>query len=77
MDLTFELRQHIWRRNGIVLWFGAGTVFPKLSKIQFRQILPNCGIGYRWEFKKLTNVRLDFGLARGETAFIFSINEAF
>ena len=77
MDLTFELRQHIWRRNGIVLWFGAGTVFPKLSKIQFRHILPNCGIGYRWEFKKLTNVRLDFGLAKGETAFIFSINEAF
>lgn len=77
MDLTFELRQHIWRRNGIVVWFGAGTVFPELSKIQFRQILPNCGIGYRWEFKKLTNVRLDFGLAKGETAFIFSINEAF
>lgn len=76
-DITFELRQHVWRRNGIVVWLGAGTVFPKVSKIHFREILPNGGIGYRWEFKKLTNVRLDYGFARGEGAFIFSINEAF
>lgn len=77
LDLTFELRQHIWRRNGLVVWLGAGTVFPKISEIHFRNILPNGGIGYRWEFKKLTNVRLDYGFARGEGAFIFSINEAF
>lgn len=77
LDLTFELRQHVWRRNGLVVWVGAGTVFPKVSEIQFRKILPNGGIGYRWEFKKLTNVRLDYGFARGEGAFIFSINEAF
>ena len=77
MDLTLELRQHVWRRNGIVVWGGAGSVFPKFSKFHFRHILPNCGIGYRWEFKQRTNVRIDYGLARGETAFIFSINEAF
>lgn len=77
MDLTVELRQHVWRRNGIVVWLGAGTVYPKLSKMRFSHILPNGGIGYRWEFKKLTNVRLDYGIARGEKSFIFSINEAF
>ena len=77
MDLTLELRQHVWHRNGLVLWVGAGTVFPKISNIQFRKILPNAGIGYRWEFKKLTNVRLDFGIGKGEKSFIFSINEAF
>ncbi len=77
MDLTLELRQHVWRRNGLVFWLGAGTVYPKLSKIRFSHILPNGGIGYRWEFKKLTNVRLDYGFARGEKSFIFSINEAF
>ncbi|MCM1348111.1 MAG: BamA/TamA family outer membrane protein [Firmicutes bacterium] len=77
MDFTVELRQHIWHRNGIVLWGGVGTVFPRLSEIQFRRLLPNFGVGYRWEFKKLTNVRIDFGLAKGEHAFIFSINEAF
>lgn len=77
MDLTVELRQHLWRRNGLVAWLGVGTVFPRFSSLRFDRLLPNGGIGYRWEFKKLTNVRLDFGLARGERAFIFSINEAF
>lgn len=77
VDLTVELRQHVWRRNGVVVWLGAGTVFPKFKELQLRRILPNGGVGYRWEFKQRTNVRLDFGLARGETSFIFSINEAF
>lgn len=77
LDVTVELRQHIWRRNGIVVWAGAGSVFPRLTDLKMRHVLPNGGVGYRWEFKKRTNVRLDFGIGRGETAFIFSINEAF
>lgn len=77
MDLTVELRQHIWKRNGIVVWGGAGTVFPHFSAIRFRRLLPNGGIGYRWEFKQRTNVRLDYGFGKGESSFIFSINEAF
>lgn len=77
MDVTLELRQHVWRRNGIVCWIGAGAVAPRPSKFALRKILPNGGIGYRWEFKKRTNVRLDFGVGRGETSFIFNINEAF
>lgn len=77
MDLTLELRQHVWRRNGIVVWGGVGTVFSKMSQIMFKRLLPNAGIGYRWEFKQRTNVRIDYGFAKGETAFIFSINEAF
>lgn len=36
------------------------------------------GIGYRWEFKKNVNVRLDYGLGKsGQSGFIFNINEAF
>ncbi len=76
-DLTVELRQHVWRRNGVVLWLGVGTVAPSPSDVQFRHLLPNAGIGYRWEFKKDTNVRLDFGIGRGESEIIFNINEAF
>ena len=72
-----ELRQHIWHRNGITLWGGAGTVFSKFSEITSRSVLPNYGIGYRWEFKQRVNVRLDLGFGRGTTGFIFSINEAF
>lgn len=77
MDLTVELRQHVWRRNGIVVWGGVGTVFPRLSEIRVKRLLPNGGIGYRWEFKRRTNVRLDYGFGKGESTFIFSINEAF
>ncbi len=76
-DATVELRQHIWRRNGLVAWVGVGSVFPKFSHIEFKKLLPSAGIGYRWEFKKNTNVRLDYGFGRGESSFIFSLNEAF
>lgn len=78
IELQAELRQHIWRRNGIALWAGAGTVFDKFSSLRARKILPNVGVGYRWEFKKDVNVRLDYGIGKGgQTGFIFNINEAF
>ncbi len=77
LDFTLELRQHVWRRNGLVVWAGVGSVFPKWSEIRLNNLLPNCGIGYRWEFKKHSNVRLDFGIGKGETGFIFNIDEAF
>lgn len=77
IDMCLELRQHIWHRNGIALWIGAGTVFPKFSALRWHKVLPNYGIGYRWEFKKRVNIRLDLGFGRHQTGFIFSINEAF
>lgn len=76
-DVTLELRQHVWRRNGIVLWVGAGTVFPHFSALRLKHVLPNAGVGYRWEFKKGVNVRLDVGFGKGEKGFNFSLNEAF
>jgi outer membrane protein assembly factor BamA len=77
IDLCVELRQHIWHRNGIAVWGGAASVFSKFSDITLSKILPNYGLGYRWEFKKNINVRLDLGFGRNQTGFIFSINEAF
>lgn len=78
LEATVELRQHVWKRNGIVVWSGAGTVFPKFSALRSRQILPNAGVGYRWEFKKNVNVRLDYGFGKsGQSGFLFNINEAF
>ena len=76
-DACVELRQHIWHRNGVAAWIGAGSIFPKFSTLRWRRILPNYGIGYRWEFKHFMNVRLDLGFGRHQTGFIFSINEAF
>lgn len=76
-DVCLELRQHIWRRNGVVAWIGAGTVFPKFSALRWGKVLPNWGLGYRWEFKKKVNVRLDVGFGRHQRGVIFGINEAF
>lgn len=76
-DATVELRQRVWRRNGIVLWGGVGNVFPKFSAYKWSRTLPNYGIGYRWEFKQRVNVRLDLGFGKGQTGFVFNINEAF
>ena len=78
MEGTIELRQHVWKRNGIVVWAGAGTVFPKFSALRLDKLLPNYGFGYRWEFKKDVNVRLDYGFGKnGQSGFLFNINEAF
>lgn len=75
MEAQVELRQHIWKRNSLTAWVGAGTVF---SNIRSRHLLPNYGLGYRWEFKKNVNVRLDYGFGKaGQSGFLFSINEAF
>ena len=78
IETQVELRQHVWKRNGIVLWVGAGTVFKKFSALTFDKVLPNYGLGYRWEFKKNVNVRLDYGFGKsGQSGFLFNINEAF
>ena len=78
LEATVELRQHVWKRNGIVVWVGSGTIFPKFSALRSKQILPNAGVGYRWEFKKNVNVRLDYGFGKsGQSGFLFNINEAF
>lgn len=78
IEAQVELRQHIWKRNCLTVWVGAGTIFSKFSNIRSRHILPNYGFGYRWEFKKNVNVRLDYGFGKaGQSGFLFSINEAF
>ncbi|HAC22117.1 MAG TPA: hypothetical protein DCF91_08505 [Porphyromonadaceae bacterium] len=77
LEAQIELRQKIWRRNGIAVWVGAGNVFHSFNRFKWSHTLPNYGVGYRWEFKKRMNVRLDLGFGKKETGFIFSINEAF
>ena len=72
-----ELRQHIKGRHGAVAWVGLANVFPSFNDIAWRKTLPNAGIGYRWEFKKRINIRIDYGLTKNGSGFIFNINEAF
>ncbi|MCD8317763.1 MAG: outer membrane protein assembly factor [Paraprevotella sp.] len=77
MEGQLELRQHIKGRNGIVVWGGLANVFHNFDRIYFNQILPNYGVGYRWEFKKRVNIRFDLGFTKDSPNFTFNINEAF
>ena len=69
--------KNLIQRHGIALWGGAGNVFPKFKYFKWKETLPTYGIGYRWEFKKRVNVRLDYGFGKGQSAFYFNIDEAF
>ena len=76
-EIQMELRQHIWHRHGVAAWVGAGNVYHDFKTFRWGHTLPNFGIGYRWEFKKRVNVRLDYGFGKGQSGFLFQINEAF
>lgn len=63
--------------HGIAVWGGAGNVFSNFKHFKWNETLPTYGLGYRWEFKKRVNIRLDYGFGKGQSAFYFNINEAF
>lgn len=77
ITLQVELRQHIWRRIGCVVWAGAGNVFQELARFDWSETLPNYGVGLRWELKKRVNVRIDYGFGKNTSGFLLNINEAF
>ena len=77
MEAQIEIRQHIYNRHGVVVWGGAGNVFPDFDHYHWKHTLPTYGLGYRWEFKNRVNVRLDYGFGKGQSAFYFNIEEAF
>lgn len=76
-EVTVELRQHLFRRIGIVAWGGVGEVYGRPADIFKGHPLWNAGVGLRWEFKHRVNVRVDYGIGQDQTGFVFSINEAF
>lgn len=77
VEAQIELRQHIKRRNGAVLWVGVANLFPEFDQMRLRKTLWNAGVGYRWAFKQGVNVRLDLGFTKNGVGFAFNINEAF
>ncbi|MEC4113014.1 BamA/TamA family outer membrane protein [Myroides pelagicus] len=77
INAQVELRQKIYNRHGIALWGGAGNVFENFNQFDWDKTLPAYGIGYRWEFKNRVNIRLDYGIGKGQSGFYFNINESF
>ncbi len=62
-------------RWGYVLWVGAGSVAP--SPIQFKNWLPNGGLGLRFEVSRRMNLRFDFGFAKNEQNAYITFSESF
>ncbi len=61
-------------RHGVVGWIAGGSVAPDL---EFKNWLPNGGIGYRFEVQPRMAIRLDFGIGKDTKGFYFNFNEAF
>ena len=77
MCAQIELRQRLWQRLGAVVWGGAGTLFPSFRDFSWQNILPNYGLGLRFEYKKDINLRADLGFGRNAWGFTFGFSEAF
>ena len=61
----------------VVAWVGSGTMSDKRSELFDSHWLPSVGVGYRFEFKKRMNVRLDYGSGQHSSGFYFQAGEAF
>ncbi len=62
-------------RLGFATWIGFGAVAPDIASIP--NLLPNAGIGLRFETEKRSNVRLDYGVGLNSSAFYATFYEAF
>lgn len=78
--------RHMLRRDdgqtgphGLVGWVGGGSIAPEAR--DFRDWLPNFGVGYRLQVQPRMNLRLDVGFGKEEggwePALYFNFNEAF
>lgn len=87
IETQLELRQKIYRRHGIVGWVGLGNIWGR-DNFRWKNTLYNFGVGYRFEFKKRMNIRLDYGWGefgnrnlpwdnKRSSAFFFTVSEAF
>ena len=62
-------------KHGVVAWLGVGSIGTDPS--EFKNWLPNAGLGYRFEVQPRMNVRVDIGFGREVAGFYFNFNEAF
>ena len=78
VSAQLELRQHIWKMLSGAVWGGGANLWGDYGKFDIRNTLPNYGVGLRVAVTDQLKFRLDYGFGRkGQSAFIFSINEAF
>jgi hypothetical protein len=63
-QFTSDKRETGLSRHGYVAWAGAGTIADDRSEFLSLQVLPNWGVGYRFEVQPRMNVRVDIGFGR-------------
>ncbi len=62
-------------RFGLVGWAGGGSVAPKFG--EYKDWLPNAGVGIRFEVQPRMNARIDLGWGDDSALFYINFNEAF
>lgn len=72
-----EFRQHIYKHIGAVVFAGFANTFHDYQSFDFKQTLPNFGLGIRWELKPRMNICLDLGFTRNSPGVQFSMGETF
>lgn len=72
-----ELRQQIYGPIGCAVWGGAAKIFPSFKRFDFKNILPNYGLGVRVALGDGTSLRIDYGFGCRSNELIININEAF
>lgn len=75
MRKTPGKKGNLQSRSGFVTWIGTGSVAASLK--DFKNWLPNGGVGYRFEIQSRMNARVDFGFGEDSNSFYVSFNEAF
>ena len=60
---------------GFVVWTGTGSIAADYG--EFKNWIPNAGVGLRFEIQKRMNLRIDYGVGANSSAFYISFNEAF
>ena len=78
--LQSEFRAHLFWRIGIAAFAGVSSIYPTISKFDFRTLQPNAGVGLRVlvDKKANTSLRLDYAVgANGNNGFYVSFGESF
>ena len=62
----------------MVAWVAGGSIFGvENNNEQNNRVLPNFGVGYRFEMQPRMNLRIDLGFGRETMGVYFNFNEAF
>jgi outer membrane protein assembly factor BamA len=72
---TANKRGSLESRWGFATWLGMGAVAEDIASIP--AVLPNAGVGIRFETEKRSNIRVDYGVGTKSSAFYVTFYEAF